>query len=99
MVETPDGGFDLDKTISTRLGGETDSDADTHLQALAVLIDADLSDTERAAAFAAVMAALFAQLSTDERERFRQIADDDGEVAAMSYLSTVIWPVNEADRQ
>lgn len=47
MVETPDGGSDLDKTISTRLDGETDSDAETHLQALAVLIDADLSDTER----------------------------------------------------
>jgi len=99
MAETPAGGFDLDKTISTRLDGETDSDAETHLQALAVLIDADLSDTERADAFAAVMATLLAQLTTDERERFRQIADDDGEVAAMSYLSSVTRPVNEADRR
>jgi len=99
MAETPSGGFDLDKTISIRLDGETDSDTDTHLQALAVLIDADLSDTERADAFAAVMATLLTRLTTDERERFRQIADDDGEVAAMSYLSAVTRPVNEADRR
>lgn len=45
------------------------------------------------------MATLLAQLTADERERFRQIADDDGEVAAMSYLSAVTRPVNEADRR
>jgi len=99
MAENQAEDFDLDKAISTHLDSDTGSDGDTHLQALAVLIDADLTDAERADAFAAVMATLLARLTTDERERFRQIANDEGEVAAMSYLSAVTRPVNEADRR
>lgn len=77
----------MDKVIAARLDDAGGPDTDAHLQALAVLIDADLSDAERADAFAAVMATLLARLSNDERERFGRIAAKDGEASAMSYLS------------
>ena len=98
MAETPAGGFDLDKVIAGRLDGNTDPDADTHLQALAVLIDADLSEEERAEAFGAVMAELLGELNADQRDRFKRIADQEGVVAAMSYLARVSRPVSEPKR-
>lgn len=97
MAEFPSSGFDLDETIRARLDGEPGGA--THLQALAVLIDADLTEEDRAEAFEAVMAALLAQLSTDELDRFRHIAQDEGEIAAMSYLGAVTRPMSEADRK
>jgi hypothetical protein len=99
MTEEPRSSFDLDETIATRLDSDTEPDTDTHLQALAILIDADLTDAERADAFAGVISTLLARLSPDEHERFRQIAEDEGELAAMSYLSAVTRPMNEVDRR
>jgi hypothetical protein len=96
VADLPRSTFDLDQVIAARLDGEPGDH--THLQALAVLFDADLTDAERAEAFGAVMAALLAQLSPCELDRFRQIAVGEGEAAAMSYLGTVTRPASRADQ-
>ena len=96
MADLPQGECDLDRAIRARLGSEPD--AETHAQALAILIDADLTEEDRANAFQTIMSSLLAQLSADELDRFRQIAHDDGEVAAMSYLGAVTRPMSNADR-
>lgn len=97
MADRTPSGLDLERAIAARLG--VDDASDTHLQALAVLIDANLTDADRAEAFGAVMLALLGLLSADQLYRFRQIAQDDGEAAAMSYLGSVTRPAWEADRK
>ncbi len=99
MAEGPGKRFDLDKAIAVRLDGDTEPDADTHLQALAVLVDADLSQEERAEAFGAVMAELLGELNADQRDRFTRIANQEGPVAAMTYVARVTRPVRESDRK
>ncbi len=99
MPEDLSNGFDFDAAIAAHLEADTGLEADVHLQALAVLIDADLTDAQRTEAFASVMARLLAELSADEGQRFCEIAAQDGEVAAMTYLSAVTRPVNQADRR
>lgn len=56
MGEPSPGGFDLDRTLAACLADASEPDTDTLLQAVAVLIDADLTDAERAEAFGAVFA-------------------------------------------
>ncbi len=87
--EPPPGGFDLDRLIEARLADASDPDTDVLLQAVAVLIDADLTDAERVEAFGAVLAARLAGLSPEQRDRFRRIADQEGEASAISYLSSL----------
>ena len=79
-------GFDLDRMVASRLDSLPSSDP--HLQALAVLIDADLTEVDRAEAVRAMMQAFLANLTSEQRSRFAEIAEGEGEVAALSYLST-----------
>lgn len=97
MGEWPEDGFDVDTAITARLGEGADSEA--HLQALAILIDADLTEEQRTDAFAAVMGSLLTQLSLTQRERFQQIAEEKGEVAAMFYLSEVTRQATGSQRR
>lgn len=96
MDEEPPARFELDQAITARLDDEPASDA--HLQALAVLIEADLTDSERADAFATVITALLARLSPCELRQFRDLAIRGGEATAMTYLARLTAPINEADR-
>ena len=85
-----DGTFDLDRLIAEHLDvtvGSTVID-----QALAVLVDADIVDGERASAFVRVMAELLERISPAERARFRLVAETEGEIAAMRYLAEVADP-------
>jgi hypothetical protein len=61
---------------------------DTPLQAMAVLIEADLTDAEREQAISQLLAERLAKLTDVEMSRFVQIASDDGEVAAMIFLTS-----------
>lgn len=92
MDENPDSAFDLDRAVQARLDNGDDQDGSTHLQALAVLIDADLTDDQRAQAFQAVMTSLLAQLDPDELGQFQRVAAEQGEAAAMAYLAQLSAP-------
>ncbi len=85
---------EIDRLIGERIGDDqTDLVADgASLQALAVLLDADLTDEQRTQAFGTLMSAMLERLSTEERERFVQIASDEGERAALTYLTRVAEP-------
>ena len=87
MAINPPEGFDLSQRIDDRLDDEPASDAE--LQAVAVLIDADLDDSERAAAFGAMLSIMLSRLEPEQRERFGQIAESGGEAAALAYLQMV----------
>jgi hypothetical protein len=90
MAEDHSGdGFDLDHLIAARLGDQPGGE--TELQALAVLIDADLTDAERMRAFGTLIASVLAETTTDQREHFQQITDQQGPAAALAYLSTVSY--------
>ncbi len=80
-------GLDLEGFIASRLGEGPATEV--QLQALAVLVDADLSPEQRAAAFGAVLSSLLARLSPVQLKRFLRIAEQDGEAAALSWLGQV----------
>jgi hypothetical protein len=87
----PEEEFDLNRVIEERLAADTcdpEPIGDTPLQAMAVLIEADLTDAEREQAISQLLAERLAQLSDVEMSRFMQIASDDGEVAAMTFLTS-----------
>jgi hypothetical protein len=87
----PDEEFDLNRVIEERLAADTcdpELMGDTPLQAMAVLIEADLTDAEREQAISQLLAERLAKLTDVEMSRFVQIASDDGEVAAMIFLTS-----------
>ena len=87
-----DGTFDLDRLIAEHLDATTGSEVVD--QALAVLIDADIPDDQRASAFVRVMSELLERISPAELARFRRTAQTEGEIAAMRYLAEVTEPGN-----
>lgn len=92
----PHDGSGLDPEIEARLGETTDTE--TSLQALAVLIDADLTDTERAAAFEHALSAILTDLAPDEFMAFQRIAAEQGESDALRYLEQVTSSVRTRRR-
>jgi len=83
-------GFDLDREIAARLGGESASDVE--LQAQAILIDAGLSDDQRSGILGRVLTTILASLSQSQLEQFLLLAQKEGEGAAMAYLGSVTRP-------
>ncbi len=87
--------FDLDAEVARRVDGAGPAEAaedgpgSPELQALAVLIDASLSPSERAAGFAQLFLPMLARLGPDETRHFYQLAVDQGEYAALVYLTEV----------
>lgn len=87
----PDEQFDLNRVIGERLAADTcdpEPMGDTPLQAMAVLIDADLTDAEREQAIAQFLAERLSRLTDSEMRQFVQIARDDGESNAMAFLAS-----------
>jgi len=86
-------GFDLESEVANRVEGfEPTETADTdaqalQLEALALVIDASLSPTERAEGFAHLLASMLARLGPDEARRFHELASERGEYAALVYLT------------
>lgn len=84
--------FDLDRKILARLGSDRPSGATREtasavdLQATAVLLDAELSESERLEAVGQLTVTLLGRLSVGQLGRFRLLAQEQGEAAAMSYL-------------
>lgn len=77
--------IDLDAMIAERLG--PGGDADVSAEALAILIDADLSEEQRGAAFAQVLQMLMSGLSPHETVQFVALAREVSLRAAMAYLA------------
>ena len=86
-----DGTFDLDCLIAEYLDINGNEVVD---QALAVLVDANISDDQRAGAFVRVMSELLERISPAELAQFRHTARTEGEIAAMRYLAEVTEPGN-----
>jgi hypothetical protein len=85
--------FDLNRVIEERLDADTcdpEPMGDTPFQALAVLIEADLTDSEKEQAIAQLIAERLAQLSAEEMSVFVRIAREDGEGAAMAFLGSTM---------
>lgn len=76
--------LDLNREIEARLGDAQINGVE--LQATAVLIDADLSEAERADAFGQMIVNRLGRLSVGELHRFTKIAKVQGEAAALAYL-------------
>ena len=85
---------EIDRLIEQRLQDERDDGTTDSVvsQAFAVLIDADLTEEERALGIRVLMSAMLDRLSSDELERFTQIALNRGEHAALEYLLVVAEP-------
>lgn len=84
--------FDINAEIATRLEGNGPAEAGpgaVELQAFAVLIDATLSPAERAEGFAQLLVPMLARLGPDETQEFYQLAEEQGEYAALVYLTAV----------
>ena len=60
-----------------------------HLEALAILIDASLTPAERAEGFAQLLIPMLAQLGPDDTQNFYHLAIEQGEYAALVYLTEV----------
>lgn len=68
MTDPPGDSFDLDRLIASRLGDQAATDLD--LQALAVLIDAELTDSQRAEAIGSLLETQLDRLTGEEVARF-----------------------------
>jgi hypothetical protein len=88
----PEGEFDLNQIIEARLAENTCDPGlmgETPLQAMAVLIDADLTDSEREQAVAQLLAERLARLTGEEMSIFIRVAAEDGEAAAVAFLAAI----------
>jgi hypothetical protein len=81
--------FNIEEVIKDRL--RSDDTSDIHLEALATLVDAELTNAERAIAFAHVLKEMIERLTLPELDQFRRLAQRDGEAAAMKYLTEIRW--------
>ena len=84
--------FDLGAEVARRteaLGQAGERPGNVHLQAWAVLVDASLSPAERAEGFAQLLVPMLSWLNVDQANRFRQLALEQDEHAALVYLTEV----------